>query len=255
MSTVGINTCVSSGENDVGNSRLADRSPPPARRIINDERVSDAALIAALRREIPDAFTEFVRRFQPMLTRQAARLGVRPAERETWVVELMHDVMMRLLKSETTVPKSVAGYLIRASRNKAYTQHRARTRRARYEDAAHHALCSDDHNTTQPEVDAFDSAPDGLSPPLRKLAADLEVTLTPADRELLDWTQECVPLRVIAEWLGISRAAAAQRVSRLRGRLRRDVVKLVESYDLDEQKCIHEFLGRLMDRTSLGEVP
>lgn len=218
---------------------IGEQSAPSARyRTLND-----AALITALRNEEPVAFVEFIERFQPMLSLHAARFHVDPSERDEWVTELLHDVMLTLIKPKVRIPDSLRGYLVRACRNKAYSANRSRTRRCVREDQAEWQTSPNDDSAA---VDDHEdqSTRDVLSPALRRFADAVEELLSAEERELLDWWQECVPLRTIASWLGTSRAAAAQRLWRLRERLRRDGLKTLTTFNSGDQAEIRRFLRR-----------
>lgn len=64
------------------------------------------------------------------------------------------------------------------------------------------------------------------------------------ERELLDWSSEAVPLRLIAEWLGISRAAAGQRVARLKQRLRLVAETGMADFSQEEEMDVRRFFRR-----------
>lgn len=98
--------------------------------------LTDAALITALGKEDPFAFVEIVSRYQALLFRCARNLGVDSPESGEWVSELMHDVVLALLRPGAKVPKSLGGYFVRSSRNKAYAAHRAAVRRRAHENDA-----------------------------------------------------------------------------------------------------------------------
>src|SRR5690606_33070432 len=56
-------------------------------------------------------------------------------------------------------------------------------------------------------------------PALLALAGRLDQLLREDERYLLLWTSHGVPMRMAAEWLGLSQSVAAKRLSRLRTRL------------------------------------
>ena len=219
-------------------------------RLAHYRRLNDAALIAALRNDEPAAFVEFIERFQPMLSNYAARAGIDESERTGWVVELLHDVMLLLINPRIRVPGSLSGYLVRACRNKAHTARRSDFRRSvRESRATWMEIDQDETDPDQKESDAEWEA-SGLPPALQRFAFALESVLVPAERELLDWSQELVPLRTIALWLGVSRAAAAQRVWRLRDRLRKDALTMLGKFDTADQAIIRRFLERAKTSTT-----
>jgi DNA-directed RNA polymerase specialized sigma24 family protein len=206
--------------------------------------LNDAALIAALRSDEPAAFVEFIERFRPMLSNYAARAGIDESERPGWVVELLHDVMLLLVNPTMRVPASLSGYLVRACRNKAHTARRANFRRTVRESEAALMEIDQDHPNSVHEKTNAEWEANGVPPALQRFAFALEALLGPDERELLDWSQELVPLRTIALWLGINRAAAAQRVWRLRDRLRKNAVSILGRFDPGDQAIIRRFLKR-----------
>lgn len=214
--------------------------------------VNDATLLVALKNEIPGAFVEIVARYQALMFRYARNFGIQPTERCEWVSSLMHDVVLALLKPGAVVPDSLGAYLARACRNRAYADHRAAVRRQRHEhDAAVDGLdAAKVSEIDQSELD--ESGEDAkwnsssLPPGLVKLAAKLDSAITPEERVLLDWSSEAVPLRVIAEWLGISRTAAAQRVSRLKQRLRAIAPRIASLFTEGEQADVKQFFQRIV---------
>jgi len=212
----------------------------------------DATLLVALKNEIPGAFVEIVGRYQALMFRYARNFGIQRDERREWVSSLMHDVVLALLKPGAVVPDSLGAYLARACRNRAYADHRAAVRRKRHE----HEAAADELDAAkvceirEPELD--DTGEDakwnssGLPPGLVRLAAKLDNAITPDERMLLDWSSEAVPLRVIAEWLGISRTAAAQRVSRLKQRLRKLAPGISSDFTEGEHADVKQFFQRIV---------
>lgn len=212
--------------------------------------LNDEALLAGLRAEEPGAFLEIVRRYQELVFKYARQLGVRAEEQREWVTDLFHDVVLSLIKPGAIVPSSLGSYFARACRNKAYMAYRTRTRRARRESAASTpdseggsivtTLCSEAMLRNARGVDL--EVADGLSVTLQRFTKKLEANLSPDDRQLLDWSTESVPLRLIAEWEGISRDAAAHRLSRLKNRLRKLTPAILDEFDSADRAEIERFL-------------
>ena len=63
---------------------------------------------------------------------------------------------------------------------------------------------------------------------------------------MLVWVSHHVPQREIAAWLGVSYAAAAQRICRLRQRLRASAARYVATLPAAERDEIARFLRRAM---------
>jgi len=73
-------------------------------------------LVAAMRRDEPEAYREFFRCFRPLLMAEARRLRVQPALCQEMADECLDDAAMRLRRYTTPIPRSLAPYLVRALR-------------------------------------------------------------------------------------------------------------------------------------------
>lgn len=216
--------------------------------------LSDASLLDALGRDDAAAFLEIVERYQGLVFRYAGYLGIDRSEQREWVNDLIHDVVLSLLKRGAIMPTSLGSYFATACRNKAFAAHRARMRRQVREEAAAdytatdgsvvESLCSEDmiRNARGPDWEVSN-----LSPVLSRLAREFEKILTHDERQLLDWSSESVPLRVIADWSGITRTAAAHRVSRLKHRLKQLSQEIIDRFSSAERSEIEKFLRRSKD--------
>jgi RNA polymerase sigma factor (sigma-70 family) len=196
---------------------------------------NDEALIVALRHEESGAFLEFVRRFQGLALKFARHFSVAPEFQDEWVNDVLTDVVLFLMKRGAILPESLAAYIARACRNKAYMEIRSRTRRR-----ARETSVSYDAGV----VPAVDWESTASSPALQKLLTELEKILTAEERRLLDWSSESVPLRMIAEWCGISRTGASHRINRLRQRLQKLTPQIVAGFEPSERAEIGRFLLR-----------
>src|SRR5687768_13670604 len=84
--------------------------PPPS-------ALTDAALVAAMRREERAAIAQFYARFAPLLHRCARLWGVPAGERETAVDDVLADVALALMRHTTPVPRALDAYLATALRH------------------------------------------------------------------------------------------------------------------------------------------
>ncbi|MEJ7811486.1 MAG: hypothetical protein WKG32_13825 [Gemmatimonadaceae bacterium] len=193
------------------------------------EGLSDHDLVLAMREREPDAVREFIKRFRPFLAAEARRLGVPAWAREEAVADCLTDAALELIAGrDTTIPRSLPKYLVSALRHDFLDARRGETRRERRDQCAaeamegygEHAVASScsQHTLRASYGPAWEDVP--LSPALERLSTMLGEGLTEEERRLLGWVGNYVPLREIALWLGVSYAAAAQRVWRLRERLR-----------------------------------
>ncbi len=202
-----------------------------------DAETTDAALIAGMRAGEERAYSEFVRRWQPLLSDAARRQGIPAGARD----ELAADVLVEAASafgSGRAAPRAMAAYLVAALRNRARNAARDEARRNAREGAAGELAgdAADGEGVwgwRPPAPDAaFDPAvAELLHPALAGLAAALHAGTTADERLLLVWVGHRVPHRDVAAWLGIGRAAVAKRVERLRDRLRRSALAHLERVD------------------------
>lgn len=220
--------------------------------------LNDEELLSAIKEDNPNAFVEIVERYQGLVLHYARHYGVPQAEESVWVTDLMHDVVLSLIKPGAIMPDSLGAYFARSCRNKSYMDHRARTRRQAREieassdvpesGAVVQTLCSETmlRDSLGPDVEVSD-----LPAGLLRLVNELQVLLTADERQLLDWAAESVPLRLIAEWTGVTRTAAAHRVSRLRKRLRTITPGIIERFNGVERNHVQRFLDRLNNQPTI----
>ena len=216
------------------------------------EVLSDRALIDAMRARDGHALEEFFRRFQHLVFVQAKRLRIPAPERRRWVSDLLLEVASSLARRRRDAPRAVAPYLVTAAKRKAFAERRQELARERTASdlagdlggAGERALmevCSqgsvrDTHGPgwEEPEVPAV----------LVHLVERLDARLTAAERQLLSWMAHRVPYATIAQWLGITRAAAIKRATRLRTRLVDIVLEVGASFDASERAQLLRFLRR-----------
>lgn len=202
-----------------------------------------------MRHSEPAAFRAYFERFRPLLLREAQRIGVQPALVTEMAGECLGNVVLRLVRYTSPVPRLLAPYLVRALR--LHCLHARRTERRRANAEANHEDDTDGPLHTslsefaRREGAGPDTPPSGMSPTLRRLAMDLDAMLSDAERLLLLWVGEGIPQSTIAQWLGVSHGAARNRIMRLRERLHDDasffVLVLAED---DEREEITAFFNR-----------
>jgi DNA-directed RNA polymerase specialized sigma24 family protein len=234
-----------------------------AERLPDDDATTwtDAALVAAMRREERAALAEFYARFAPLLRRCARLWGVPPAERETAVDDVLADVALALMRHTRPVPRSLAAYLATSFRHHLGTDHRRDERRRRRvselcepgdadgasvgaaaaDAGAARALCSDHARRSARGLDAAPGAP---SAALAALARHLESRLSDDDRLLLAWLAHHVPLRTAAAWLGVSYESVSKRAQRLRARMRAASLMYVDALPAAERREVERVLAR-----------
>ncbi len=215
---------------------------------------SDRELIVAMRADIGAAFEEFVARYQPLLLARSRRFDMPQWEREDCVAEVLESMMLRLVRPDVRAPREMAAYLTRALHNRLVDIVRARTARVAeascMADWSHVALegavtaLASRHAVTS--CGAFPKeTSSALSPVLERLARALTDPLSDDERQLIGWESNMIPHRTIAEWLGVSHAAATKRIWRLRTRLRELAMKHVEALGLEDRAEVERVIDRL----------
>jgi DNA-directed RNA polymerase specialized sigma24 family protein len=191
--------------------------------------LGDRALVAAMRGEERRALVEFYRRFRPVLLVAVARLGGAVPDGDALVEDVLTDAAVHFIGTLTPVPQSVAGYLVRGLRNRVLNDVRSRGRLAQLVREAADPVpdaesivagCSSEYARRASAGPGRDEGEGALSPMVARVAAVIDAAMTDEERVVATWLAHGVTQRQIAEWLGITEAAAAKRVSRLRARLR-----------------------------------
>ena len=95
-----------------------------------------------------------------------------------------------------------------------------------------------------------------LPPVLERLVSVFEQRVSTDERQLLSWVGQRVPFSLIAEWLGVSRAAAIKRVGRLRERLIDAALHFGTSLEASDLAELARFLRRtgVVDDTRLLDM-
>lgn len=216
----------------------------------------DVDIIAALRRGESSAYEAFISRFHRVLLEYARRGGVRSADRDEFVEDLLDDVALQFMTPSTPLPQSPRMYVITAFRNKLLNLKRARGRRERMVcEAVRDAVDDCDFANTadvmagcsegmvrESRGPGRDSAP--LSQALEQLSAKLSEALSDDERRLLVAVADNVPQREIAEWLGVSHVVARKRLERLRSRLTDVATRYTDSLEPDEARELQRFFRR-----------
>ena len=251
----------------VGRAADRDDEPPDARAgapavASGGAAMSDAELVAGLRRDEPRAFAEYVRRFHRLLAYFPWRAGFDADASRDLALEVLEDAMLDLIAPDAVVPRSLHGWLVTRLRRRLANDVRAdRRRRVREAGATYDAgaaeasaaLCSEatlrlcrGADAGDPE-DAGDDAPAGVA---QRLGAALAAGLDAEERQLLAWLAESVPQREIADALGTTHAALRKRVERLRVRLRVEATRALEAMSPADRRVAQRLLGRGAARDS-----
>lgn len=218
---------------------------------------SDASLVDSMRRGDHAALRAFVNRFGPLLEAHARKTRIPKWEWGSCVTELLNDEAMRIASSTTSPPANLSAYLMRAVTNRhLYVKRSGSSRDRRYRGAAEDirgetivpSSCSEFslRAATGPHAPAL-----ACSAVLQELVIALRRGLSIEDDTILSWLADGAPNRLIAEWLGITQAAAAKRTWRLRQRLREKAVEWATAGDAEHRKQFERFLQRAGCRNEL----
>jgi len=214
--------------------------------------MSDRALVEELRSARGEAVDEFLRRFEPLVTRHARRLRIPPAERVDWVIDLLYDVAITIVRGHAAAPRHLGAYVGGACRRRVREQ---MTKDAAYRAGVHDALeeiegaaqmtvaglCSENalRAARDPEWE-----PPPLSPVLVRLVSAIEEGITDEEHLMLRWLAAQISYTMIAGWLGISRPAAVSRIQRLRARLIESALRFGTALDSVDRAEFMRFLRR-----------
>lgn len=220
------------------------------------QELGDRALVDALREGQPEAVDEFIRRFEPLVTRRARWFRVPAAERSHWVGELLYDVAMTLTRGRGSAPQHLGAYITSACRHRIAAQ---RANDAAYRNHISEAVDDGDADAPavrEPVVTSVYSAgslaaargPDwerpSLSPVLERLASFFNEKIRADDWRLLDWLGSQISYTTIAQWLGITRPAAVSRIQRLRARLIDAALRYASTVDVADRAALIKYLRR-----------
>lgn len=219
-------------------ARASQRQPPDA----------DVALLSGMRREEPAALRLFFTRFRPLLLDQAGRLGVPRANREEVVVSFLDDMLMKLTTMRapgslsTFVVTAFCHHLSDARRDAAVRVTRdERESEAVGSEYAVVGLCSE--YTLRAVRGDDDDVDPGVTATMALLARVLE-RYTQDERMVLIWLSHRIPVREIAQWLGVSYEAAKKRCTRLKSRVARDTIAALGIADMEDRTAIARVLRR-----------
>jgi hypothetical protein len=223
--------------------------------------LSDLELLAALREQDPVAFSEFERRFRPLLETLARTAGIPDVDWAACVDEVLEDAMLHLSHPKNALPGRLAGYLVQAARYRHANLRRNHARRVRWHDLLASgpegaepivllSLSAAAVRESEGEAYVAESAESGAATPpdrcdaVARFAAKVDAALTDEERQLLTWVAEDVPRRLIAEWLGAGYEATRKQIQRLTMRLRAAAVEQALVLSPQDQRDVLRFLRR-----------
>lgn len=208
--------------------------------------------VAAIRRADESALKEFFIYFQPVLLEQARRLRIPTANANEIVTTFLDDKVTELAKMDIE-PASLAGYVVRSFRNRVFNLRRDQNKRDEIHDGAMSYVGSTSERVVAECHSAYglratlspddDQAP-FLRPALIKLSEYSAAQLTTDEIGLLMAMGDRVPMREIAEWLGISYANCRVKAHRLRERITKLALQYMTALEPAERDEVQRFLKR-----------
>ncbi len=213
---------------------------------------TSAHLLAAIHRGDEAAIREFFLLYAPLLRDQARRMSIGPDERDEFVTTLLDDVVLYLMEHQIA-PRHLTRYLVASLRNRARNWHRDSSRRLVARERAY-----DQPGTSSERIVAECHSEYGMrasgrleaDPPLplrasiALLAEKIAREVTPEEMSLLIRVGRHVPLREIADQLGISHGAARVRLHRLRERFRKLTNGYIRALNVGEREKLERFFRR-----------
>ena len=213
---------------------------------------TSARLLAAIHRREESAIKELFLLYAPLLRDQARRMGIDTDERDEVVTTLLDDVVLHLMEN-ALAPRHLARYLVAALRNRARNYHRDSQRRRLTQDAAYlevgvarQRIVAESQSSygIRAGLGADDDGSMQLRSAIAKLAQYSARDLTPDEMTMMVGVGRHMPLRDMAEQLGITYGAARVRLHRLRERFRKLAIRYMATLKPDEKREIERFFRR-----------
>jgi len=179
-------------------------------------------------------------------------MSIPPDERDEFVTTLLDDVVLHLIEHQLT-PRHLARYFVAALRNRARNRHRNAERRLIARDRAScqraetsERIVAESHSDYGLRAAMPDAAEASLpvSAAIARLAKMSATKLNREDMIMMIAVGRHMPLRDIANQLGISYGAARVRLHRLRARFGKLAVEYVQTLKSDERSEIERFFRR-----------
>jgi hypothetical protein len=219
---------------------------------LNYAELGDSPLVEAMRAKDPRAIEEFILRHERLVSERARLAGLRHRDAADCVRDVVRDVAMRIVARRIRPTRAVGAYVAKCFFNRLADIAAEEKRQSRFvsensEDApgsGERAMMSlvSEGSIRDSQGPAWECLP--LAEPLQRLAEMIEEGLSRDEEQLLGWHSRYVPLRQIAEWLGISYAAAAKRSWRLRETLRELARRYALSFTPKERTQLANFFDR-----------
>lgn len=197
--------------------------------------------------------------YAPLLRDQAKKMSVAIGERNQLVDTVLDDVVLHLVEVAIP-PRELTTYIVGALRNRVRSAHRD-SQRARSNDEGRYFEYGDTEEKIVGEchseygirasrsMDADEESP--LRSAIKKLADMSASELSSDELILMVGVSREIPVRDLAEQLGLTYVAARVKISRLRDRFVQLAIQYVETLASAERREIERFLGRANVRLPL----
>lgn len=221
---------------------------------------TSARLLAAIHRGDEAAIREFFLLYAPLMRDQARRMSIGHDERDEFVMTVLDDVVLHLMEHHI-VPRYLTRYVVASLRNRARNWHRDTGRRlAARERAYTQPSASEQRIVAECHSEYGMKAAEQLGDPsssrsgsITGLAQRLSRDLTRDELVMLICIERHLPLREIAEQLGITYSAVRVRLYRLRDRFRKLAIEHLRALKPDERHDLERFFRRA--EVSLTRMP
>jgi len=213
---------------------------------------TSARLLAAILRGEERAIRELFLLYAPLLRDQARRMSIDADQRDELVTTLLDDVVLHLMECQAT-PRHLSKYLVAALRNRARNRHRDSHRRLATRERAYHELVRSGERVVAESHSAYGLSAaeprdtDGTTTArasIARLWQRCAGMLSAEESTMLIRVGRHVPLREIADQLGISYGAARVRLHRLRERFRKEAIGHIATLKSDERDELEKFFRR-----------
>jgi RNA polymerase sigma factor (sigma-70 family) len=234
----------------VERSEISERSE--GEEIASTRFPTSARLLSAIHRGEERAIRELFILYAPLLRDQARRMSIDADQRDELVTTLLDDVVLHLMEYRIA-PRHLSKYLVAALRNRARNRHRDLRRRLATRERACNELVGSGERVVAEGHSAYGLAAsdphdvDWAHPPrssIARMAERIVKGMSGDEITMLIRVGRHVPLREIADQLGISYGAARVRLHRLRQRLRKEAVAHVALLRPDERHELENFFRR-----------
>jgi len=216
---------------------------------VSDHYPTSAKLLAAIHEGDERALREFFLLYAPLLRDQARRMGVDGDERDDMVTTLLDDVVLHLMEHRLA-PRDLARYLVAAFRNRARRRYRDSSRRET-RDADSYSEIGGGHQSVVAEciseytLSVTDAGETHVGRSVVSQLAELVAgELDANEMTMMIGIGRHMPLREIAEQVGISYGAARVRVHRLRERFRGIASDYLATLEPEGKKELSRFFRR-----------